>query len=254
VPLLDTTDVRVVVADRVLVDSITMSIKPGECWAIIGRNGAGKTSLLRALAGLSAPMGGSVRYSGRSLEALGARARARHRSVLPQDSHDAFPASVLQTVLVGRHPHVARFAWESQADIDCASAALETFGIANLASRDVRTLSGGERRRVALASLLAQDTPLALLDEPSSHLDVAQQSAALAVFLQLARERKRSVVMVLHDLHLATRFCDHAIAIAEGTATVGPAPEIFSAERLSNLFDCPLVELRGEGLRTFVPR
>jgi len=149
---------------------------------------------------------------------------------------------------------VARFAWESQADIDCASAALETFGIANLASRDVRTLSGGERRRVALASLLAQDTPLALLDEPSSHLDVAQQSAALAVFLQLARERKRSVVMVLHDLHLATRFCDHAIAIAEGTATVGPAPEIFSAERLSNLFDCPLVELRGEGLRTFVPR
>lgn len=252
--LLDASDLRVVVAGRVLVDSLTFSIEPGQCWAIVGRNGAGKTSLLRALAGLAAPAAGAVRYGGRPVDMLGVRERARHRSVLPQDSHDAFPASVLQTVLVGRHPHVARFAWETESDIACARDALRTFGIAALESRDVRTLSGGERRRVALAALLAQEAPLALLDEPSSHLDVAQQSSALAVFLDLARERNRAVVMVLHDLHLATRFCDHAIAIGDGRATAQPASTILATEALSTLFGCPLVELSGGGLRTFVPR
>jgi iron complex transport system ATP-binding protein len=253
-PLLEVTDLRVVVAGRVLVDSLTMAIEPGQCWAIVGRNGAGKTSLLRTLAGLASPAGGVVRYDGRPLDRLGARERARHRSLLPQDTHDAFPASVLQTVLVGRHPHVSRFAWEAAPDIACARDALRTFGIAALESRDVRTLSGGERRRVALAALLAQEAPLALLDEPSSHLDVAQQSSALGVFLELARRHKRAVVMVLHDLHLATRFCDHAIAIGDGKATARRAALILNAETLSSLFGCALVELSGEGLTTYVPR
>jgi iron complex transport system ATP-binding protein len=253
-PLLETSNVRIVVADRVLVDALTLTVAPGQCWAIVGRNGAGKTSLLRVLAGLALPASGVVRYAGRPIDDLDARERARHRSLLPQDSHDAFPASALQTVLVGRHPHLSRFAWETGTDVVVARDALRTFGIAHLESRDVRTLSGGERRRVALAALLAQDAPLALLDEPSSHLDIAQQSSALAVFLALARQRGRAVVMVLHDLHLATRFCDRAIAIGDGHATTGSATDILEARRLSALFGCPLVELSGDGFRTFVPR
>ena len=159
-----------------------------------------------------------MRYNGRALESLAPRDRARQRSVLPQDSHDPFPATVLETALIGRHPYLSRFAWESESDIARARDALARFGLSGFEDRDVRTLSGGERRRAALAALLVQDTPLALLDEPSSHLDVGQQAAALEVFVDLARERGRALLMVLHDLHLATRFCDHAIAIGGGSA------------------------------------
>jgi iron complex transport system ATP-binding protein len=253
-PLLETEALAVAVGGRLLFEDLTIAVERGQCWAIVGPNGAGKTSLLRTLAGLAAPLRGSVRYNGRALGSMALRERARERSVLPQDSHDAFPATVLETALIGRHPHLSRFAWESEADLKRARDALARFGLSGFEDRDVRTLSGGERRRAALASLLVQDTPLALLDEPSSHLDVAQQAAALDVFVQLTRERDRAVIMVLHDLHLATRFCDHAIAIGHGHARAHTAPEVLNTAALSALFGRPLAELTGEGLRTFVPR
>jgi iron complex transport system ATP-binding protein len=133
-------------------------------------------------------------------------------------------------------------------------AALAVFGVDSLAQRDVRTLSGGERRRVALAELLAQQAPLMLLDEPSSHLDVGQQVAALDALAQAARTQARALVMVLHDLHLAARYADHVVLLGEGRADAGDAAAMLDAGRLSALFARPLVAL-GEGrLRTFVPR
>lgn len=252
--LLHARDLRLEVGGRMLVDTLTLTIERGQRWAVIGRNGAGKTSLLRVLAGLASPARGTVRYGDTPIERLASRERALRRSVLPQDSHDAFPASVLQTVLAGRHPHLARFAWETDGDLATARDALRTFGLSALEARDVRTLSGGERRRVALAALLVQDASLALLDEPSSHLDIAQQVAALESFLDAARQRRHAVVMVLHDLHLAARLCDHVIAIGDGRAVAQRADEALQADALSRLFACPLVELSGEGLRTFVPR
>ena len=254
VRLLETDALAVAVGGRVLFEDLTIGVNRGECWTIVGPNGAGKTSLLRTLAGLAPPLRGSVHYGGRPLESLSPRERARARSVLPQDSHDAFPATVLETALIGRHPHLSRFAWEGEADIARAREALARFALSGFENRDVRTLSGGERRRAALASLLVQDTPLALLDEPSSHLDVAQQAAALEVFVELTRDRGRAVIMVLHDLHLATRFCDHAIAIGDGKAYASSAADVLNAASLSTLFKRPLTELKGDGLRTFVPK
>jgi iron complex transport system ATP-binding protein len=253
-PLLATRDLRAGIGARAFCDALSIRVEPGEVWAIIGPNGAGKTTLLRTLAGLAAPLAGTITLGARPLASMPPRDRARVRAVLPQDDIDAFAISVEDSVLASRHPHVAWHAWESESDRRIATDALAAFGVGLLKDRDVRTLSGGERRRVALAELVAQDTPLMLLDEPSSHLDIGQQVAALDALTALARERRKSLVMVLHDLHLAVRYCDHAIAMAAGHAETGGAAQILREGPLSALFGRALVEL-GDGLtRTFVPR
>ena len=238
---------------RTLCDNLDFEARPGECWAVVGPNGAGKTTLIAALAGLAPPRAGAIAYDGAPIGSLTPRERALRRGWLPQDSVDFFPATVLETTLVGRHPHLGRWRWETAADIACARAALESFGLAGCEDRDVRTLSGGERRRVALAALLAQDPALLLLDEPSSHLDLAQQIAVLDALTALARTRGKTLVMVLHDLHLALRFADHAIALGNGTACAGDASAVLDADRLSTLFGHRLASVGEGNTRTLLP-
>jgi iron complex transport system ATP-binding protein len=253
-PLLAAGNVRIGIGERVLCDALSVRVAAGEVWAIVGPNGAGKTTLLRTLAGLIPPLGGLIHLCGAPLASMALRARARSLALLPQDDVDAFAISALDSVLAARHPHLAWHAFESAADRDIAMASLALFGVDGFAARDVRTLSGGERRRVALAELVAQETPLLLLDEPSSHLDIGQQVATLDALTAMVRERSRALVMVLHDLHLAVRYCDHVLAIGHGRAESGEAASMLEAARLSALFARPLAEL-GEGrLRTFVPR
>ena len=241
------------VAGRILATGLDFDVRAGECWAIIGPNGAGKTTLVTALAGLRVPASGEIAYDGTPLAALGPRERARIRGFLPQDSVDYFPATVLETALVGRHPHLARWQWESAADVERVHAALSAFGLAGLDARDARTLSGGERRRLALAALVAQDPALLLLDEPSSHLDLGQQIAALDTVCALARNDGRAVVMVLHDLHLALRYADHVIALGGGHAHAGTATDVMSEATLSALFGHRLVSVGNAATRTFLP-
>jgi iron complex transport system ATP-binding protein len=243
----------VAVAGRALCSGLGLDVRAGERWAIVGPNGAGKTTLVATLAGLRAPAAGTVAYDGDALADLPPRERARRRGFLPQDSVDFFPASVLETVLVGRHPHLGRFAWESAADVERARSALARFGLAGFDARDVRTLSGGERRRVALAALVAQEPALMLLDEPSSHLDLGSQIAALDALTALARERGAALVMVLHDLHLALRYADHAIALGGGRATTGRAEDVLAAEPLSALFGHRLVAVGSGAARGLLP-
>ncbi|HVF63398.1 MAG TPA: ABC transporter ATP-binding protein [Casimicrobiaceae bacterium] len=242
------------IGGRSLFSNLSFDVEAGQCWAIVGPNGAGKTSMLNALAGFVEADAGEVHYQGRDVRSLSLRERALIRAVLPQDSYDAFPATVLETVLVGRHPYLSRFAWERNGDISLARQALSRFGVARLEQRDVRSLSGGERRRAALATLLVQDTPLLLLDEPSSHLDVGQQATALDVLVGIIKAHSRSLVMVLHDLHLATRYCDHAIIVGNGAARAGNASALLTRDALSTLFGRSLAELEHDGLRAFVPR
>ena len=252
-PRLSCRGLALAVPGRTLCSGLNLDIGPGQCWAIVGPNGVGKTTLLTTLAGLRAPDAGEITYDGTPLSALASRERARRRGWLPQDSVDFFPATVLETVLVGRHPYLARWQWESAADVVRAERALADVGLAGFPMREVGSLSGGERRRVALAALLAQDPDLLLLDEPSSHLDLAHQITTLDVLARLVRDRGKSVLMVLHDLHLALRYADHAIALGDGRAVAGEAEVILAADALSALFGHPLMAL-GEGrTRTFVP-
>ena len=253
-PRLSCRGLAIGVAGRTLCADLDLDVRAGERWAIVGPNGAGKSTLVATLAGLRAPLAGTVSYAGVALTDLSPRERAKRRGWLPQDSVDYFPASVEETVLIGRHPHLDRFEWESSGDVDRARAALARFGLAGFESRDVRTLSGGERRRVGLAALVAQEPELMLMDEPSSHLDVGQQIAALDVLCALARERGIALVMVLHELHLALRYADCAIALGDGRAIAGRADDVLTVDAMSALFGHPLCAVGAGATRTLLPR
>jgi iron complex transport system ATP-binding protein len=241
------------IAGRRLCADLDVDVRAGERWVVVGPNGAGKTTLVAVLAGLRAPVAGGVTYEGAALSSLSPRERARKRGWLPQDSIDYFQATVLETVLVGRHPYLGRFEWESRTDVERARAALGRFGLAGFEARDVRTLSGGERRRVALAALVAQEPNLMLMDEPSSHLDLGQQVAALDALSALAREKGTALVMVLHDLHLALRYADRAIALGNGRAVTGLAEEVLTADAMSALFGHRLAAVGNGSTRTLLP-
>jgi len=251
-PLLAAHDLAVTIAGKSICCDLDLSIRRGECWAMLGRNGAGKTTLLHTLAGLRAPAAGSIDLAGRPLAQWSGRELALMRGLLPQDDYDAFPASVLETALIGRHPHLGRWQWETAQDYAIARTALAAADIAEAEARDVRTLSGGERRRVALAALLAQQPELFLLDEPASHLDLAHQLALLDRLTATAREQGKALVMVLHDVNLAARYCDHALLLDRGSAVAGAASELLTGERLAALYGVALKTLRHGDRPVFV--
>jgi iron complex transport system ATP-binding protein len=179
---------------------------------------------------------------------------ARRRSFLPQTIHDAFSASVLECVMLGRHPYLSRWQWEGDGDRATAQAALELVDLTGFAERDVLTLSGGERQRVALAALFAQDAPLLLLDEPVAHLDLHHQLLVLEHLRALARERGRGVMFAVHDLNLAARFASHALLLGpQGTVRQGTVAEVMQEEGLSEAFGHRVARVEAAGRTLFVP-
>jgi len=251
-PILAARALQVEIARIRICTALDFTVEAGQCWAILGRNGAGKTTLLATLAGLRAASAGSIEIDGRALSSFTPRELARVRALLPQDDSDPFPATTLETALVGRHPHLGRWQWEGAEDLRIAREALAAVDMADAEARDVRTLSGGERRRVTLAAVLAQEPRLFILDEPSSHLDLAHQVAILDRLTELARSQGRATIMALHDVNLAARYCDHVLLLDRGMASAGSAVELLTSDRLSALYGVPLRSLREDGRSAFV--
>jgi iron complex transport system ATP-binding protein len=235
---------------RILLDGLSWSAEAGECWCVIGRNGAGKSTLLRTLAGVRAADGGGVTLGGRALSGWPLPALARQRAFLAQARSDAFAYRVIETVLMARHPYHADRYWEGSDDHVAAEEALRALDVLDLAQRDVRTLSGGERQRVAIAALLAQDTPLLLLDEPANALDLAHQVAVMRLLAGLCRERRKTVVMVGHDLNLAHSVASHTLLLmGDGGWQAGPVDQVMQPSILSRCLGHP-IETITHGTRT----
>jgi iron complex transport system ATP-binding protein len=246
--------IAVKVAARELVSNLTLDFTPGEFVAVLGRNGCGKTLTLHTLAGLREPASGTVLIEGLPVSRHDRRSVARRLGLLSQDLEDGFVSTSLETVLVGRHPHLALWQWETAEDARIARAALAAVDLAELAERRTDTLSGGEQRRVAVASLLAQAPGIYLLDEPTNHLDPHHQLAVLQLFQELARGGS-TVIATLHDPTLAARFADRALLLfGDGRWTEGPARETIGVDSLSALYLTPMLELQQDGRRIFVPR
>jgi iron complex transport system ATP-binding protein len=252
-PMLACRSLTLAVPGRTLCRDVTFAVRAGECWVVVGPNGAGKSTLLQTLAGLRPPAAGTVMLDGDGIANYTPRRRAQRLGFLPQDTFDAFPATALEIALGGRHPHVPRWQPESADDVRLAREALAAVGMGDAALRDVQTLSGGERRRVALATLLAQDPAVMLLDEPTNHLDVAHEVRSLQLLADRARDRGRAVVMALHDLTLAARHATHVVLMGCDEVVAGAADELLSAERLSALYGQELVAVPHPRGTAFLP-
>lgn len=231
---------------RKLWRDLDLQVAAGQCWAVLGQNGAGKSSLLHTLAGLNVPDSGRVNVEGRPLGQWRRRDLARVLGLMPQDAHDPFPATVLDTALAGRHPHLGPWRNEGAEDYRLAREALAAVHLDRMERRGITTLSGGERRRLALATLLTQAPRLMLLDEPVNHLDLHHQIGLLERIRQ-ETGRGGAALMVLHDLNLARRFCDRVLFLyGDGRWRIGETAEMMSSERLTELYGHPVAAVQSE--------
>jgi iron complex transport system ATP-binding protein len=250
--MLSCSELDIEVAGRLLVKSLSLSLAPGRFVALLGRNGAGKTLTLHTLAGLRQADGGTVLLDGRPLPAWPPAERARCLGLLPQAAEDPFPVTVLETTLIGRHPHIDFWRWEDSRDVAIARQRLAEVDLAGLEGRSVDTLSGGERRRLAVATLLAQDPATCLLDEPTNHLDPPHQLGVLKLFRGRA-DAGGSIVASLHDATLAARFADDALLLhGDGRWAFGPCDEVLTPANLSELYMSSIHEIAWGGRRVFI--
>lgn len=222
--------VTVTRGDATLLDGVDIEVRSGEFVAVLGPNGAGKSTLLGAIAGDFPLSSGEVTIDGRSITGFAPRDLARIRAVLPQQILISFPFTVREVVAMGRNP------WLDEHDDEKIDAAMRRLDVAALARRTYQTLSVGEQARVSMARVLAQDTPLLLLDEPTAVLDIGQQERFLAVARALVDEG-RGVVAVLHDLNVAMRFASRVVVLHEGRCVANGEPRsVLTPALLSNVY------------------
>jgi iron complex transport system ATP-binding protein len=252
--MIETTGLTLAAGQRLLLDQLSWRAREGENWCVIGPNGAGKSTFLRALAGVRAPDGGAIAIKRCGLGAWPLVELARVRAWLPQSRGDAFAYSVIDTVLAARHPYQGGRHWEGSEDLEAAKHALSLLDVLDLAGRDVRTLSGGERQRVALAAVLAQDTPMLLLDEPANALDLAHQVAVTGLLARLCRDHGKLVVQVVHDLNQASAGCTHVLLLMPGGAWhAGPVGEVMQPELLTKCLGHPVAAIAHAGRTIYIP-
>jgi len=243
---------RVDVAGRLLVEGLQLEAARGELIAVLGQNGSGKTLTIHTMAGLRDIVSGEVLVNGADISTTRRQVIARHLALLPQHVDDIFPATVLDTAMIGRHPHIGRFNWETDDDYRVARDALAAVGLESLAARDVLTLSGGERRRLAIAQVLTQQPDIYLLDEPTNHLDPQHQLDALQLFRDRADDGA-IVIASLHDVNLAVRYADRCLLLyGDGQWDLGATADVLDARRLSRLYATPMEAVDWRSRKLFV--
>ena len=242
------------IGSKTLCNDLTVQIGKHERWGLLGKNGAGKTTLLHALIGQRRANQGSIQLDGVSVYDLKQRELASKVGILFQHGIEALPATVFETVMLGRHPHTQSLLWDDQNDIEIAESALTAFDLDRLKNRAVDTLSGGELQRLALAMLLAQTPQLFLLDEPSNHLDVAFQVKLLTVLTNKVAETSASMIMATHDINLAFRFCENIILLLkDGESLVGKSVDVLTEENLTQAYGCHIKSVSSGEHRIFYP-
>ena len=222
---------------RPVLRGLSLSLEPGRFYGIVGPNGCGKTTLLDLLSGGRRPQSGTIDYHGRPLTGFPKRLLARELALVPQEFDTGFGFTVEEIVLMGRHPHIDRFASPGPEDWRQVDQALQRIGIAELRHRYTDTLSGGQKQRAVVARALAQNTPVLLFDEATSSLDIQYTLQIFNIARHLVREEGRTVIAVVHNLNLAAAYCDQVLLMQEGGIfRQGPTSEVMTAENIAAVF------------------
>ncbi|MDQ0509132.1 ATP-binding cassette domain-containing protein [Ancylobacter amanitiformis] len=246
--LFDLLDAQMRIDGRTLLHPLSLTLPEGRVVGLIGHNGSGKSTLLKLLARQHAATGGEIRFEGRPLSEWGTRAFARHVAYLPQSSPATGSMTGRELVALGRYPWHGALGRFTTVDRQKVEEAITLTDTGAFADRLVDTLSGGERQRVWIAMLVAQDAGCLLLDEPISALDIAHQIETLSLIRRLCRERGTGVIVVLHDVNMAARFCDDIIALHGGRLIARGAPqEIVTPDTLARIYGIPMDVIRGDG-------
>ncbi len=224
--------------DTLVLEDIYLTLKPGNFYGIVGPNGCGKTTFLDLLTGCKKPKVGSISYLGKTLSNYSNRQLARQLALVPQEFDTGFGFTVEEIVMMGRHPHIDRFASPGEADWNAVDRAMASINISDLRDRYTNTLSGGQKQRVVVARALAQNTPVLLFDEATSSLDVKYTLQIFNLIRRLVRDEGKTVIAVIHNLNLAAAYCDYLIFMKEGRLQdYGPTSETMTSDTIAKIFD-----------------
>lgn len=240
-PIIELSDVTFAYGERTVLHNISLAVAAGEFIGLLGPNGSGKSTLLKLLYGFLHPADGTVRLNGDDLRKLHPRQVARSVAVVPQDPPDTFGFTIAERVLMGRHPFLGAFEFETERDLAIAREAMTLTDTAQFAGRTLREISGGERQRALIASALAQTPEILLLDEPTAMLDIKYQAQIIRLLRRLNRERRTTIIVTLHDVNLAALSCPRLVVLKAGRVMHdGPPQTVLTEQRMADIYDVPL--------------
>jgi len=242
------------IAGTTICSKLNLEFAEGQFWGLLGPNGIGKTTLLKCLAGLTPAHAGTVLLENQAIDKLPRRAIARLLGMLQQHTVYVFDASVLETALTGRHPHLGYWEREGGNDKEKALEAIRAVDLEGFEARSVTGLSGGEARRLAFASLMVQEPAILLLDEPTNHLDLKHQIRIMNQVEIQVKNQQRVALVALHDVNLAARYCSHILMLfGDGEWRAGPVSELLNQDTLEKLYQCPVESVQTSTGRRFLP-
>lgn len=240
--------------DKPVLKGVSLEVHSGDFIGILGPNGSGKTTLLKCISGVLKPDRGKIFFENKLLQELSAREIAQAIAVVPQITETGFDFSVSQFVGMGRTPYIRFLKGETQQDHAAIQNAMELTGVHCLADRSFRDLSGGERQRVVIAQALAQQPRVLLLDEPASFLDISHEIEVFDLIRELNLLQKITVIVVLHDLNLASRYCDSLVMLHQGEVFAQGSPEeILTPENIRQVYQAEVQILRSNGIKYIIP-
>ena len=217
--------------------SISIDIPVGQFIGVIGPNGSGKSTLLKLLGGVLTAGSGNLLFNGTDYLNKNRKQLARSITWVAQDHPMVFPFKVSEIVLMGRHPYLSPFTFEGEEDIDIVRSAMERTQTLQFAHRSFNEISGGEKQRVVIAGAIAQEPELMILDEPTSALDIKYQIQILSILKQLNESKKTTIILAMHDLHLASKFCNRLILLEEGAVFKdGKTEEVLQKEHIEKVY------------------